>query len=116
MPREEFIDHLHATERESIFTPIPKVPQSRRVVDRMVELWPRKGELLPESIAKFYQAQESYEWKEIWALENSNRVFVLANGLSSLYIGGIFRRALNLTAGGFAGVNIIMPSVIGSVT
>lgn len=114
-------------EEESIFAPIPKVPNSKVKEDiskqsvnsiistRMQDLWPKNSDPFPLVLKKMWSTIEPYSWKEVWALEFNFKALAVMNTLSSFYIGGVFRRAVNLTGAGFSAVNVLMPSIFGSV-
>lgn len=114
-------------EGESIFAPEPKVPLSKVkeevgkqsvnsiISSQMQELWPKSSDPFPVVLKKLWTSIEPYDWKEVWALELNFKALAVMNTLSCFYIGGVFRRALNLTGAGFSAVNVLMPSIFGSV-
>lgn len=120
---------FRAREGESIFEPESRVPSSKvresesssnrsvncTISSRMQELWPRSSDAFPLVLKKLWATTEPYDWKEVWALELNFKALAVMNTLSSFYIGGVFRRAVNLTGAGFGAVNVLMPSIFGSV-
>lgn len=111
-------------EAESIFASEPRVPRTGStifgesnafVASRLRELWPRRSDQFHVVQKKIWKAIEPYDWKEVWAVEFNNKVLAVLNTVSCFYVGGVFRRAVKLTGSGFGALNVLMPSIVGSV-
>ena len=119
--KDSAVDLVRENADESIFAPIPKVPTSRSGLTssetaKLVGLWPRRADTISEKINKFWAIQERYNWKEIWAIGNYNKMVCMLNTFTCYYIGGIFRKTFKLTQGGIVAFNVLAPCILGSVS